>query len=187
MKTIIEQTETPSTQETVIHAFERAGLGKAPYKFTGYNENVLTFPDGTSKAGGCCDYCYTGIRDEYHFRSADGKSFKVGCDCLGKSGDNGLVKVVQRHPTVIAAKRAKLKAQNSRKLLKAMSEYASLIENHRNEIEALPHPHEFKDRGTGLPLSLMDYADWMITNAGLSGICATVRLLKKKLNLETSK
>lgn len=43
-------------------------------------------PDGTSKAGGHCNYCFTGIRYEYVIKSSDDKQFVVGCDCVAKTG-----------------------------------------------------------------------------------------------------
>lgn len=72
----------------MIHPFEKAGLGKAPFSCTGVSENVFALPDGTNKAGGCCDYCGTGIRWEFWIKGsiAGAKQFKVGCDCVAKTG-----------------------------------------------------------------------------------------------------
>lgn len=72
----------------MTHPFEKAGLGKAPFSCTHVTENVFTLPDGTSKAGGCCDYCGTGIRWEFWIRGSisGAKQFKVGCDCVTKTG-----------------------------------------------------------------------------------------------------
>ena len=72
----------------MTHPFEKAGLGKAPFSCTGVSENVFALPDGTSKAGGCCDYCGTGIRWEFWIKGsvAGSKQFKVGCDCVAKTG-----------------------------------------------------------------------------------------------------
>jgi hypothetical protein len=70
----------------MTHPFEKAGLGQAPFRCVGVTENVFMLPGGESKAGGCCDYCYTGIRYEFHIESADDKHFKVGCDCVRKTG-----------------------------------------------------------------------------------------------------
>lgn len=68
------------------HPFENAGLGQAPFRCVGMVENIFMLPDGGSKAGGFCDYCYTGIRYEFQIESADQKKFKVGCDCVRKTG-----------------------------------------------------------------------------------------------------
>lgn len=72
----------------MTHPFEKAGLGTAPFSCTHVSENVFALPDGTSKAGGCCDYCGTGIRWEFWIKGsiAGAKQFKVGCDCVAKTG-----------------------------------------------------------------------------------------------------
>jgi hypothetical protein len=72
----------------MTHPFEKSGLGKAPFSCTHVTENVFALPDGTTKAGGCCDYCGTGIRWEFWIKGsvAGAKQFKVGCDCVAKTG-----------------------------------------------------------------------------------------------------
>lgn len=72
----------------MTHPFEKANLGKAPFSCTGVTENVFDNGDGTTKAGGCCDYCGTGIRWEFWIKGsiAGAKQFKVGCDCVAKTG-----------------------------------------------------------------------------------------------------
>lgn len=82
----------------MTHPFEQQGLGKAPFKCVGVTENVFTMPDGSSKAGGACDYCGTGIRWEFWIKGVEGK-FKVGCDCVAKTGwsVDGFEKVRAEH------------------------------------------------------------------------------------------
>jgi hypothetical protein len=72
----------------MTHPFEKAGLGKAPFSCTGVSENVWDNGDGTTKGGGVCDYCGTGIRWEFWIKGsiAGAKQFKVGCDCVAKTG-----------------------------------------------------------------------------------------------------
>lgn len=72
--------------ETIVrsHPWEIAGLGLAPFSFLGMTENAFRMPNGSSKAGGSCDYCGTGIRYEFHCASSDGRRFKVGCDCIAR-------------------------------------------------------------------------------------------------------
>ena len=69
-----------------MHPFEKAGLGKAPFQCKRVTEEYIQYPDGTTKAGGCCDYCGTGIRWMYHIVSSDSKRFHVGCDCVQRVG-----------------------------------------------------------------------------------------------------
>lgn len=68
-----------------VHPFERAGLGKSPFRCVGCRENWFVMGDGSRKPGGTCNYCGTGILNEYVIKSSDGKSFVVGCDCVQKT------------------------------------------------------------------------------------------------------
>lgn len=76
----------------LTHQFTEAGLGQAPFRFTGMSENVIRHANGHTQAGGSCDFCGTGIRWEFHIVSADSKGSKVGCDCIRKVGDAKLIK-----------------------------------------------------------------------------------------------
>ena len=99
--------KTENPEHVGKHAFEVAGLGLAPFRYVGMSENVINYPDGSSKAGGCCDYCASGIRFEFHIMSADGKAAKVGCDCIAKVADEGLLKAYKSSPEYRAKERAK--------------------------------------------------------------------------------
>lgn len=79
----------------LIHKFTDVGLGQAPFRFNGVTENAFKLPDGTTKPGGTCDYCFTGIRYEYHIISACGKKSKVGCDCIRRINDSKLMSVCE--------------------------------------------------------------------------------------------
>lgn len=68
-----------------VHPFERAGLGKSPFRCVGCRENWFVMGDGSRKPGGTCNYCGTGILNEYVIKSSDGKSFVVGCDCVQRT------------------------------------------------------------------------------------------------------
>jgi hypothetical protein len=68
-----------------VHPFEAAGLGAAPFRVAGMSERTFqACPGATVKAGGCCKFCYTGIRWAIIVVSADGKVFDVGTDCANK-------------------------------------------------------------------------------------------------------
>lgn len=78
-----------------IHIFERAGLGKAPFRCVGSYESIYKpHPDAPARPGTSCDYCGTGIMSVFEIRGADGLTFKVGCECVRKTDDAGLRKVV---------------------------------------------------------------------------------------------
>ena len=85
----------------LIHLFEQAGLGKAPFRFVAVRENVFRAGD-CIKAGGSCDFCGTGIRWECVIESADGHKHVVGSDCIHKVGDKGLRSKVAQERNRIA-------------------------------------------------------------------------------------
>lgn len=69
----------------MMHPFEESGFGRAPYRFDGVTRNWFSAgPGDPGKPGGSCDYCGAGIAFEYWVKSADGRRFKVGCDCIAK-------------------------------------------------------------------------------------------------------
>jgi len=151
-------------QASSIHRFELAGLGKAPFQFTGkVTETVfVACPGATPKSGSSCDYCGTGIRYEFWLRSADQKEFKVGCDCIHKAGDRGLIK------QIAAAERklrdAKNQAAKARREAKKESRIASAKSNLpsvRGALASRPHPSSyFANQGR----SLLDYVLWCFDN-----------------------
>lgn len=76
-------TTTSKTNSDLIHIFEMANLGTGPFDFVGEYDRGR---DHTS-----CDYCGTRIRYEQIISDSTGKTFKVGNECVNKTGDTGLV------------------------------------------------------------------------------------------------
>lgn len=77
------------------HVFEIAGLGKAPFKLV-YVEDVYFQEIRMAIHGiprGSCDYCSTAITTLFYIDSADGKRFHVGCECVKKISDRGLIEI----------------------------------------------------------------------------------------------
>lgn len=82
--------------ETMIHLFERAGLGLAPFRVVGFE--VIKHRAGDHvQAGSSCDFCGTGIANVFWIQGSEPGAvrFKVGCDCVQKTGDAGLVSSVK--------------------------------------------------------------------------------------------
>ena len=68
------------------HKWERMGA-VAPYAYKGFSVSIYqASSEAPKQAGTTCDYCGTGILYEYVIKSADGKVFVVGCDCVQKTG-----------------------------------------------------------------------------------------------------
>jgi hypothetical protein len=92
-----------------IHVFEAAGLGKAPFRLVGlfsippkslleanpdaYNNQMRQAPRDVGV--GTCHFCSTAIMANFIIQSHDKKKSAVGCDCVQKTGDKGLVDAVK--------------------------------------------------------------------------------------------
>jgi hypothetical protein len=102
------QARTDNAAEIGAHVFEKAGLGRAPFKVVGCFElKWQAHPGAPVRAGGSCDYCGNAIMYAARIKSADGRTFKVGSDCVARTGDAGLLKAYKQHPEVRALNRAK--------------------------------------------------------------------------------
>lgn len=114
-----------------MHRFERVGLGKAPFTVKGFGREVFQAipgdPSCPIQPGTSCDYCGTGIMDVAYIESADGKRFKVGCDCVAKAGDAGLLGRIKKSPQYRALQRQKRAAKDE--AIKA--EFARLLPDAR--------------------------------------------------------
>jgi len=127
----------PEVMEKKIHVFENAGLGSAPFKFVGvysipspslaehnptaYNNQLRMMPPGYGC--GACSYCGMPIMHNYLINSADGRKFAVGCDCVQKTGDAGLID---------AAKAAKRKAEREAREAKREADRKSRLQSERD-------------------------------------------------------
>lgn len=124
---------------TPVHRFEAAGLGKAPFRFVGFQ--VVKFqacPGAPIQPGTSCDYCGTGIMNVFRCESSDGKTFKVGCDCIAKVGDAGLMRAVKRvqakaRAEVTAARRERRAAEARRTREKAARARRAATRKQANE------------------------------------------------------
>ena len=123
MKTVVSEIVNKPIGST-IHCFEAAGLGIAPFKYRRYYVK-----------SGSCDFCGTAIVNNFEVISADSKVFKVGCDCIEKSGDVGLRKVVSSIKSAIA----KQKREDKKK--RDILVWELLKENNKAILQGLPHPH----------------------------------------------
>ena len=151
------------------HPFERAGLGAAPYRLVGIRElSFVAHPGAAPRAGGSCDYCGTAIVDAFVLVSADGREFKVGCDCVEKASRRGDRVLTDVQKAVREVRRERAAAKADAKIAAAIG--ALIFDGAtRTAVEAQPHPRGFTDRETGRALTLLDWAAWMLTNAGRSG------------------
>ena len=158
-----------------IHPFEAAGLGKAPFRFDGIADNVYSVAPGHSQPGGTCKFCYRGIRYEFWVVSADGKRFTVGSECIRKIEAKG-------SPLRSAAERElrdqKRQAKHHRLIVRTNAAMAAL-EQDEALLANMPHPHPaYANR-----LTLRDYAEWMLQNAGDTGQTKICKIIETAMEV----
>jgi len=119
--------------------------------------------------GASCDVCGQGIRYVAWFTTPDGKRFKTGMDCAEKSGKKEVIGAIRK------AKR-ELDRKNRQDLDRRKSAAAWFgLGVHGDALRAKPHPYKSQaERG----LTLYDWANWMLKNAGAKGRGDVYRMLK---------
>lgn len=167
--------KTDNAAQVGMHVFEAAGLGKAPFRFAGYSENWFVIPGVMRKPGGSCDFCGASIAGEFSVRSADGKTFKVGCDCIMKAGEAGILKAYKSSPEYRAAQRAKAAAKGAAD----RAFVTEWINANADALKSQPHPYGYVDRKTGQPLTRWDSLQWSLGHYGASGLASLARGIKK--------
>ena len=92
--------ELRKTKSMTTETHPLAALGPAPYRFVGLETsddrtaaNVARESAGlaftTNDCGGACDLCGTAIWNVFSFEAANGRRFKLGCDCADLAGLTG--------------------------------------------------------------------------------------------------
>ena len=167
-------------EERRVHKFERAGLGKAPFRYlSSETKTYQPVPGSVPRAGSSCDYCSTAIAVVHWIQGSgtDDRPFKVGSDCVMKMGDAGLRVMIESVERRLAREKRRLRTRA------VTDEVAEALRQPdvRAVLAAQPHPRGFTDRETGAPLTLLDWAEWMLANAGAKGraaVRAEVRRLR---------
>ncbi len=160
------------TVGTVVHKFEVAGLGKAPFRFDGFEVKTYQACHGAPvQPGASCDFCGTGIMNVFWIKGADGKRFKVGCDCVEKTGDRGLLKVI--NAKVAEHKRELAHARIERKVAEARLVLPTIADALRSQ----PHPYEWLAKKG---CSKLDFVEWTLAHAGWSAQERAAKLILKE-------
>lgn len=173
------ETQNTLPASPASHPFERAGLGRAPFRYVGpveqdmmYGEVILNradfekgAPAMTTKPGGSCAYCGTYIVQMFNVRSSDGNIFHVGSDCIAKvyGETHQITRAVKK--AVSKHRKAQTDARNAAKIeavkaLLASSEFLA-------KLSAQPSPNAARAEKLGETLS--DWAVWMMAHAGTAG------------------
>ena len=175
---------------TSMHVFERALLGKAPFTYIGMEIQKIDRGDGTFQPAGTCDYCGNGIMNVCHIQSADGKRFKVGCDCVAKlDRDNNCPSTKKLISQVEAAKRehnrklsqaraAKKREAQAKVDAEKLAELVAIVANpqYRETLAAAPHPY-------GRQGGFLNCVEWFIENTAPAVACRKLGEAKKILGI----
>lgn len=113
-----------------IHKWEYDGHGKAPFTCVGtyafpekslaeknpaaYNSQLKMMPKGYGV--GSCGVCGRPLVNNFLIKSADGKKFSVGCECVEKSGDRGLTTITNQKRLEIEREKRRIKKEQVRTL-----------------------------------------------------------------------
>lgn len=166
-----------------VHPFERVGLGRAPFRFIGmedqdiaYGQRVIAGRDTgmlvTTQPGGTCAYCGQYILNMYNIKSADGRRFHVGSECVNKTGDKGLATAVNK-----AKREHDRKARNARLDVKWTEARAWLAQPAvRFALALMPHPQAWRaEKGE----THLDMVRWYCAHAGKTTEVAIINAARK--------
>lgn len=159
----------------MTHVFEKAGLGRAPFRVVGFElktyQAVPGDPGCPIQPGASCDYCATAIVETFYITDAAGKRFHVGNECVKKTGDKGLVDEAKRTAAKIRREashaRDAERIERARALLEAPEIQAALA--------ATPHPHAWAEKQG---LSALEFVTWMLGRAGNAGRIRACRVIE---------
>jgi hypothetical protein len=157
-----------------IHVFEKAHLGVAPFRFVGMEKKVYqACPGAPIQPGGMCDYCGQGIMFLCTIRDRDGKTFIVGSDCVLRTGDGNLKKVLGEEQRKLNREKANVRDQAVRDALH------SLLDD--PETRAKLDAYRFEKR-EGWWKTATEEITWMLDKAGAAGRKATLTWAKRILD-----
>ena len=157
-----------------IHAFEKAGLGIAPFEYVGFYTsrgphrsvaNGIEIQVGApGQPMGTCAFCGAGIANCFKIKSADGKGFIVGSECVRKTGDYGMERAVDKEIQRIRKESEEARIAEIQRRF-AAGELSDLLLGLRSP--------------SGIGASAMSWFDWMMRHAGHSGKMRVVRFVEK--------
>jgi hypothetical protein len=171
-----------------MHPFEKSGLGKAPFRCVGFSRKIgpirrIEVINGVGvevmigapgQPMGACQHCGQGIADCFEIRSADGKTFIVGSDCVGKTNGEYCDPLLTQTFTRQKSALARMKRQE-----KAAADYRFIAEvldrpDFRARLEAEP---SFRDR------NLYESFRWHLDHSGAAGLGRLAAEVRRRLRV----
>lgn len=165
---------------TAVHPFERAGLGAAPFRCAGsYEAKYQACHGAPIQPGASCDYCGQGIMLVYVIKSSDGKTFRVGCDCVAKTARACAKTDLERAARLVVDQVNKIRtaAANARKD-ELISSAISKMEANRGRLAEMLVWDGYRDRNA------IHRLEWLFRHAGRSGKIKAAKQLDELLKDE---
>lgn len=165
---------TTTGADIKIHKFQLAGLGRAPFTFINIIERTYCpCPGVASQPSGTCAYCGNGIKYCCVIQDADGKTFEVGNECVKKTDDAGMIKIITNKLKIAMAQKRREAAEIKRRAKfeadRARVEAARVILQDSAVVASLSaqiHPVESRAK---LGDTLLNYVNWLLENADIGG------------------
>jgi len=171
----------PGPNPLAVHPWERCGLGVAPYRMVG--SGVVTYQachGAPVQPGTSCDYCGQGIMNVFSVQGKCGSVFNVGCDCVAKVCDPREGVRTQVEAADRKHRNALAKAARQRRDVSNKAKIAAFMHDHEDAMRSLPHPRATEGEFFA-GKSLMDYATWMLANAGAKGRGELLKVLRNAM------
>ena len=148
------------TNGASVHVFQSAGLGTGPFKLS-----------HVTAEGGRCEFCNTSILWRFYIKDQNGGTFFVGSDCVMKTGDAGLMKVVEAEVKRRQGEARKAKEAEKMSNLRAiLSDPATVA-----KLQGMPHPNAwYASKGR----TMKDYADWIMRFGGKTAQLGLLKFCK---------
>ena len=170
-----------------LHPFEAAGLGKAPFIYVGMEHKIgpITMADGITQIGspgqpmGSCDYCGKGIAYCYSIKSADGKRFVVGSDCVAKlykesNVDASALALDKVYQAIKAEKNLLLAKARHKREDAALAAGMVWAEGNKVILQSMECPSKYHAKQTQ-----WDVYEWYMRNAGCKGKLGCIQVLQR--------
>ena len=173
----------------IVHNFEIAKLGKAPFKVVGSYTDVgpkVSVVDGLrcevgapGQPMGSCDYCGQGIMYCFKIQGSCGQTFVVGSKCVEKTNAKGSRVYNDVERVMLGHKRDRRHANEKKKIQELKDLLADRMV--QDMLRALPHPNKYY--ATELKQTLLDHCNWTMENVhcGTTAKLKTLRHVKKLL------
>ena len=170
----------------IVHPFELAGLGKAPFKFVGsytdigpkkWVENGVQCESGApGQPMGACDFCGTGIAYCFQVKSSDGTTSVVGSSCVEKTFSKG-TRVYTEVENVVRARKREQREKRALVKIEQAREWLT-VPAIRGALSGRPHPSKHRE---ALGDTLLDWCHWSLENAGTTGKLRVFSAIKHRI------